>query len=480
MKNETPLLTKILEYIQRGITGFHTPGHQQGKGCGDKFRGLMQANSLQMDLTELPGLDNLKAAEGCIAESQRLAAQLFGAEKTHYLVNGSTVGIQAALLAINKPGEKVIIARNSHVSVVNGLVLSGGIPVLAPVEIENEWGFPLGISIENLRSVLKSNSEAAAVLLTNPEYRGTGIDIALAIKLIAESNHPLIVDEAHGTHLYFQEDIPLSAQKHTPDIVVHSAHKTLAALTQASMLHVNNKKWSNSIQFALDILQTTSPSYLLMASLDSVQEQMRVKGKEMVSKVIEIAQYFRKEIGQISGYRVYETDEKKGWYQDKTKVLVSAADLGLTGWELASLLLDRYGIAVEMSDYFYVLFIFHFGHDHKDVNKTIKAFIDIRQYNKMNALKPLDCAVFLFKQNYQPFISPREVFNSPKEFIPLKQAKDRIAGVALVTYPPGVPFVWPGDILRQEHLDYFEETKQTQIKIQGISASGMVSVITKG
>jgi arginine/lysine/ornithine decarboxylase len=433
-----------------------------------------------MDLTDLPGLDNLRASSGCLAESQRLTAKLFGADNTYFLVNGSTVGIQAALLALNKPGEKVIVARNSHISVINGMVLSGGIPVLAPVEIESEWGFPLGITMKQLKSVLVSNYNASAVLLTNPEYRGTGIDIAQAIELIADLGIPLIVDEAHGAHLYFQEDVPLSAQRYSPDIVIHSAHKTLAALTQASILHINDKKWSAAIKSALDVLQTTSPSYLLMASLDGVQEQMWSKGKEMVGKVIEIAQQFRKEVAQLDGYRVYETDKNKGWYQDKTKVLVSAAELGLTGWELAAILLDRYGIAVEMSDYFYVLFLLHFGHEYEDVERTIAALTAIRQYKKEKTLQPLDRKEFIFDQNYQPIVSPRNIFNANKEIIPLKQAKERIAGEALVPYPPGVPLVWPGEILTKVHIEYFEEIKEQQIKVQGISANGMVSVIMKG
>lgn len=479
-RSKTPLLKKLLEYLQKGTVGFHTPGHQQGNGFGEEFCSIIEQYALRMDLTEIPGLDNLRAPSECLEESQILAAKAFGAYKTFFLVNGSTLGLQAALLTVNKPGEKIIIARNSHVSIINGLILSGGMPVLAPVEIEKEWGFPLGVSIDQLKSVWKNNSDAASIVFTNPEYRGTGVDINQAIQLIKSWKIPVIIDEAHGSHLYFQEKAPLSAQCCAPDIVVHSAHKTLASLTQTSLLHINNEKWADPIQSALNVLQTSSPSYLLLASLDSVQAQMSSKGKEIINQVIDIAQSLRWEIGKIGGYRVFEANEKCGWHNDITKVLVSAAGLGLTGWELASILHNKYDIAVEMSDYYYVLLIVHLGHTQMEIKKIIDALISIRKQFKTTPLESLQIPVSQSEQGYQPEVSPREIFFASKEIIPLKQAKGRIVGEPVVFYPPGVPLVWPGEVILQEHIDFIGELQHHKGKVRGNSLNSMVTVLTKG
>ncbi|MDD2433426.1 MAG: aminotransferase class I/II-fold pyridoxal phosphate-dependent enzyme, partial [Clostridia bacterium] len=245
---KSPLLKKISEYLKQSYFGFHTPGHQQGKGCGKVFQQYVQHALLKMDLTELPGLDNLRNPSGCLKESQSLAASLFGAVETFYLVNGSTVGLQAALLALNSPGGKVVIPRHAHISALNGLILSGGIPLIAPVRIEKTWGLPLGVSPEKLASLLRQEEHVELVLTVQPTYQGLGVAATLLNDVVKEKGVPHVVDEAHGAHLFFQKRVPLSLQKEQADIVIQSTHKTLAALTQASMLHVNNKRFVTPVR----------------------------------------------------------------------------------------------------------------------------------------------------------------------------------------------------------------------------------------
>lgn len=473
-----PLLNEISEYLKQAHVGFHTPGHQQGKGCAEKFKKLLEKFVLQMDLTELPGLDNLKNPSGCLRESQRLAADLFAALETFYLINGSTVGLQAAILALNSPGGKVIIPRHVHVSVINGLVLSGGEPLIAPVTVEKTWGFPLGVHLDKLVALLSQEESVDFLLTVQPTYQGVGLEAAKINKIIQEKGIPHIVDEAHGAHLFFQEKHPLSLQKEKADLVIQSTHKTLSAFTQASMLHVNNKKLLAPVREALNILQTTSPSYLLMASLDSVQFQMAAEGRLLVEKVLELADLFREQIIKIPGYAVFSAGTLPlGWYHDSSKVLVSAAELGLTGWELADILKEKYGIVVEMSDYYYVLFLVTLGHNQEDIKKAVTALRDIWQYERRRPLLMLEYPVSIYEQSVQIVLTPREVYYHKKEEQDITHVAGRICGNSLTVYPPGIPCLWAGQLIRQEQVEYLKWALAHNLNIQGLGEGGRVTVV---
>lgn len=477
-KARTPLIDQLSAHIRAARTGFHTPGHQDERGFPPEFLQLAGMRGLlALDLTEIEGLDNLREPCGCLKESQQLAAQLFGAEQTFYLVNGSSIGLQAALLAVNKPAEKIIVPRNVHISAINGLVLSGGRPVYASAEIEKEWGFPLGVAPEQLINTQKQHPDAAAVLLTNPEYRGVSADISRAINDLREMHLTVLVDEAHGAHLYFQDDAPLSAQRLQPDIVVQSAHKTLPVFTQASLLHVNKSKWKEPVQAALRVLQTTSPSYLLLASLDALQAELRERGRELTGQAAAAAGLFREKVSLLDGYRIYKAPREQGWLQDKTKVLVSAAQLGLAGWELAELLAGQ-GIIVEMSDYYYVLFLFHSGHTAQDAERAYTALKGIRAGRTRKPLVPWAISSAVFEQTVQPAVSPREAFFAPKETIRIKDAAGRIAGEAWTLCPPGIPLVLPGEIITAGQIEYILETKYIRNKAGGIPVNEMITVLS--
>jgi len=476
MKKSMPLITALSACIKQGNTGFHTPGHRQGRGCDLVYRRLMQKGALKMDLTEIPGLDNLKNPTGCLKESQELAARLFGAGMTFYLVNGSTVGLQAALLAVNKPGEKIIVAGNSHVSIINGLVLSGGIPVPAPVDIDPVWGIPLGIKEARLRELLEEHRDCRTVVLTHPSYQGIGGDICGLTRLARNRQLTLIVDEAHGAHLYFFKEAHFSAQKQKPDIVVHSAHKTLAALTQSSMLHVNNSELFSAVREALDVLQTTSPSYLLLASLDAVQGQMSAGGEALVEKAAELAETLRRAVRGMQGYQVYEARQEEGWFTDPLRVIVSAAGLGLTGWELASLLRTK-GIEVEQSSYGFVLFLINAGHSRYDIERTVRALDRLRACGKGSPLPSLDHSAGLEGEKREIVLSPRQVFGRLKEEVGLREAEGRMAGKPVTVYPPGIPVVWPGEVIRRRHLDYLRWASGCRLLIQGLSPDQKIQVL---
>lgn len=515
-KGYTPLLKKISEYLQHTRAGFHTPGHQQGKGCLAELRELFGTRALNMDLTEVPGLDNLQAPTGCLKDSQALAARLFGAQATFYLVNGSTVGLQAALLALNPPGGKVLIPRHAHIAVLNGLVLSGGRPVIMPVKVERKWGFPLGVSPRALSTFLskqEESGEAVRLAVTvQPTYQGIGFNAAKVRQYFAAQGISQIVDEAHGAHLYFQDKYPLSMQREKADLVIQSTHKTLAALTQASMLHVNKEELLEPVGAALHLLQTTSPSYLLMASLDGVQAQMAGDGASLVEQALELAAFLRRELACIPGYEIFSLEqssrfepssgfesfpgasflsagadkETDDWaqdddcYQDPTKVLVSAAGLGLTGWELAEILREKYGVVVELADYYYVLFLITLGHSKEDVEKAIRALREIRKEHwagggKRAPLKNLNTACY--EKPVDLVLSPRKVYYSMKEELNLHQSVGRICGAPLVIYPPGIPCLWPGQLIEKEQVEYLQWALQNGLQAQGLRPRQKLTVL---
>lgn len=474
---KSPLLNKITEYLQQNNLGFHTPGHQQGKGCSTIFKKTIAKNMLRTDLTEIPGLDNLKNPVGCIKESQDLAAELYRAKKTFFLVNGSTVGLQAAILAVNKPGEKIGISRQSHISVINGLVLSGGQPVVCPVAINYTWGIPLGTLPNEVSLFIEHNAEIKSLILTQPSYQGIGGNVFEINSIIAEKGITIISDEAHGAHLYFQNKLPLSAQQSKSDIVINSTHKTLGALTQASMLHVNRKALIKPVQRALDILQTTSPSYLLMASLDSVQDQMSREGEQLVQQTWELAEILRSHVRELKGYRILQDEIEEPWYKDPGKIVISAGELGLTGWDLARILQEKHKIIVEQSDYFYVLLLITVGHCKNDIVKVAEALKDICKYEGKKKLSVLNIPGKLYEEKPHLELTPRETFLKAKAEIPINESLGRIASEPLTIYPPGIPLLWPGEIINNQHLEYIQWARKSKLPIHGISAKGVISVI---
>jgi arginine/lysine/ornithine decarboxylase len=475
--HDFPLLNKLSETIARKTAGFHTPGHQQGRGISPELCRLIYREGLKMDLTELPGLDNLKKPLGCLEESQGLAARLFGACKTFFLVNGSTVGLQAALLAANKPGGRVALTRQSHVSLSHGFVLTGGKPVPVAVDIDETWGIPLGVGLERLKNFLAAEEKYDALVITQPNYQGVAQNAFLLSELCREHGVPLIVDEAHGAHLYFQEELPVSAQKAGADMVVQSSHKTLTAFTQASMLHVNTNKWIYSVEGALDILHTSSPSYLLLASLDSLQGQMRRAGRDIIAQTLDLAWEFRKRIPEITGYQVFDAGKIKGRFQDPAKLAVSPAALGITGWELADMLQREYGIYAEYSDYYYLLLVVTPGHDKNDLKILLRALKDLAGREKRNRIVSCGEYIAIYKEETPLVITPRQAYYSGKKAVAAGKAAGRIAGKPLTIYPPGIPLIWPGQVITKEHLECLKWAEEHGLPVQGLSADGMIEVV---
>ena len=304
---KTPLLDALRECANKHHAPFYTPGHKRGQGISQRLADCFGSAVFKADLPELAELDNLFAPQGVIQEAQELAAAAFGAEHTWFLVNGSTCGIEAAILATCAPGDKIILPRNVHQSAIAALILSGAVPIFVTPEYDSVLDIAHSITPSSVATALKQHPDAKAVMMVYPTYYGVCGDVSAIAQLAHQHGIPLLVDEAHGPHFAFHPDLPNSAMAAGADLTVQSIHKVLGAMTQASMLHVQGS-WIDTerLSQSLQLLQSTSPSYLLLASLDAARQQMALQGEQLMSHTLQLADIARIRISQIPGLSVLE------------------------------------------------------------------------------------------------------------------------------------------------------------------------------
>ncbi len=323
-QTKTPIVETLKNLSQKSHAPFYAPGHKQGKGIPQPLTELLGTKVFPADLPELPELDNLFAPDGVIQEAQELAAETFGALHTKFLVNGSTTGIIAGILATCGNGEKIILPRNIHQSVISGLILSGAIPIFIHPEYNSHWDIPLSITPQSIAQTLAKHPDTKAVMIVYPTYHGVCGDIRAIAQEVHKYNIPLLVDEAHGAHFTFHRELPIPALVGGADLTVQSTHKTLGAMTQASMLHIGSNRIDlYRLEQALQMLQSSSPSYLLLASLDAARQQMALFGEELMSQTLELAKNARNRISQLSNYSVFELEGRSKKKEERNLTCLS-------------------------------------------------------------------------------------------------------------------------------------------------------------
>jgi arginine decarboxylase len=454
-----PLLETLRSLAEKPDAAFYAPGHKRGRGIYQPLADWLGNAVFQADLPELPELDNLFAPQGVIAEAQNLAAEAFGAEKTWFLVNGSTCGILAAILATCGPGDKIILPRNSHQSAIAGLILSGATPIFINPEYDPVADLVLSVTPEALESALKQHSDAKAVLVVYPTYHGICGDLAAIAQLAHQYSIPLLADEAHGAHFTFHPELPISALAAGADLTVQSTHKLLGAMTQASMLHLQGNRINpQRLALALQLLQSTSPSYLLLASLDAARQQMALQGTELMSKTLELSDRARAQIAQIPGLSVLQTPEspKPGfWSCDRTRLTVFVSQLGFSGFAADEILHQQLGVTAELPMLHHLTFIITLGNTAIDIDKLIQAFQHLAQLPPLSPLLP--CSPSLLLPCSPAPLTPRDAFFSPTETLPLEQTIGRISAELACPYPPGIPVLMPGEAIAPLSLDYLQQ-----------------------
>ncbi|AAO36752.1 aminotransferase class I/II-fold pyridoxal phosphate-dependent enzyme [Clostridium tetani] len=468
-QSETPLFDALMEYVNRQTIPFHVPGHKKGVGIDEEFKNFIGENPFKIDVTVFKLVDSLHHPTGPIKKAQALASDAYGSDASFFCIHGTSGAIQAMIMSVVKSGDKIIIPRNVHKSVTSGIILSGATPIYMQPELDKRVGIAHGVTPETVEKTLKENPDAKAVLIINPTYYGVATDIKKIADIVHNYDIPLIVDEAHGPHLAFNDTLPISAIEAGADICCQSTHKIIGALTQCSLLHVRSKSIDvNRVQQMLSLLQTTSPSYILMASLDCARRQIALNGKELLDKSIALSNYAREEINKIPGFYCFgkEIVGRPGVFAiDPTKITITCRDLGITGFELDMILSNQYHIQLELSDLYNGLAVGSFGDTKENIDALINALKEISKEYVNNENKKSDFIdIPAIPKQVQ---IPRDAFNSEKVVLPLKDSEGRVSGEFLMAYPPGIPVLCPGEIITQEIIDYIQKLKDTGLYVQG-------------
>jgi arginine/lysine/ornithine decarboxylase len=471
----TPLFDAIVNYAQSKKVSFHTPGHKHGDGIDRKFREFVGSKIFDMDLTLLEEVDSLQDPKTVIKEAQRLTSELYGVDASFFLVNGTTCGNHAMILSTCNEKDKIIVPRDAHKSVLAGIILSGARPVFIYPEIDDKLHLILNITPEKVEKALEDHPDAKAVLVTHPSYTGIASDIKKIEEIVHSKNKILLVDEAHGPHFHFHNMLPLSSVDAGADICVQSSHKIIGAMTQASVLHARKKRVDiEKIKDVLNLLQTTSPSYILLASLDIARMQMAIYGEKLLSKAIELAQEARKKINRIPDLYCIgpELVGMPGVHEiDLTKLTIITEKLGISGYEIAKLLDKKYNIQVEFATDNYILAIVSFGNSMHDMELLVHALKDIRnKYSKGT----LFSNYYLEMPSLQTdmVMTPREAMSFPTEMVDIKNSYGKISAQIISPYPPGIPILIPGERITKEICEYLLKLIDLGARINGQNIEG--------
>ncbi len=481
----TPIYNYLRKYAEEKNNIFHMPGHKLGKGVP----GELSHNLLQLDVTEIDGTDNLHYPEGIIKEAQELAAKAFGADRTFFLVNGSTCGVQAAIMTACARGQKIIVGRDSHKSVASGLILSGAEPIFVQPEFNDEFAISAEIKPESIENALRANPDATGVLITRPNYYGVCSDIERISSLVHSYGKLLIVDEAHGAHLAFSDRLPASALEHGADICIQSAHKTLPAVTQGAYLHVKgNRVHMEKLDINLSMLQTSSPSYIIMSYLDIARELMETEGREKLGQLIDINTQFTEEAEKTGIYKVL-SQQNLGIKTtlDPTRLVINISSLGISGYNADKILGEIYGTRLEMADYENLVAITTVADTQESLNRLLEALKSFlgheagqnRDYQgdyqgeiQRNIFKAF------WKQTPEAIkIQPWEAYSSEKEVLPLQACEGRVCAEIITPYPPGVPLFYPGEIITTSGIQYINDIICAGGKVNGIGNNNSIRVI---
>lgn len=468
-QNETPLFDALMEYVNRDTIPFHVPGHKKGVGMDKEFKDFIGENAFKIDVTVFKLVDSLHHPTGPIKKAQELAADAYGSDAAFFSIHGTSGAIQAMIMSVVNSGDKILIPRNVHKSVTGGIILSGACPVYMQPELDKQVGIAHGVTPETVEKALRENPDAKAVLIINPTYYGVATDIRKIAEIVHTSGIPLIVDEAHGPHLGFNDKLPVSAMDAGADICSQSTHKIIGALTQCSLLQVRSGRVAPyRVQQILNLLQTTSPSYILMASLDCARRQIALHGEELLDGAIELCNYARREINKIPGLYCFGDDilDSPGVFSlDPTKITITCRDLGITGYDLDMILSERYHIQMELADLYNVLAVGSFGDTKESIESLLNALREISKEYYGNSNRKSD---FIDIPSIPEQIQiPREAFNSEKTAVLLKNSIGMISGEFLMAYPPGIPILCPGEKITKEIIDYVQKLKDTGLYVQG-------------
>jgi arginine decarboxylase len=474
-QRDTPYLDAVLRYRRTGYTPFHTPGHKLGKGAPEGLRDLLGDSCLRVDVAMAGGVEDTRESTHLIRLAEDHAAEAWGSDRCWFLVNGSTSGIHALVLALCGPGDEVIIPRNAHKSMLAGLIFSGAVPVYLEPEIDESWGIPLTVSAEDARRALAEHPLAKAIFVISPTYNGLGSDLVAVAAAAHAAGVPFVTDQAWGPHLRFCPGLPVDAMSAGADAAVVSTHKLISGITQTSVLMARAERINLArLDSMVAMTQSTSPQVLMYASIDAARQQMATRGEELWRGAIEQARWARDQLNGLPGIRCLGEEAllRRGVASfDPTRLTISSSDLGHSGYELETALRDDYRIAVEAADPLNVVLNVTYGDSHADLAKLVAAFRDYegRRAGQAGGGGSAACTGLL---NHAPaftrqVLSPRDAFFAPSVALPLGACAGHVSAEMVTPYPPGIPVLGPGEAISDEIVAYLQEGAKVGLKVHG-------------
>ncbi len=482
LQKNTPIYSALIKYRKSNITHFDVPGHKKNKNTF--IAKALGEDIIALDANSTKELDMLSHPVGIIAEAERLLADAYGADNAFMLVNGSTFGVQAMILSVCSPKDKIIVPRNVHKSVINAIILSGAKPVFINPEIDYNYGIANGVKVDTVKQVIKQNPDAKAIFIINPTYFGVASDLRKIIKICHRHNIAVIVDEAHGAHLPFHPYLPDCAMKLGADLSTASLHKTVGSLTQSSALFHNEGLVDlDKVRSTINLMQTTSASYLLLASMDLARSNLALKGKKIFSRLLKKCAEAKARLAKVPGLSVISEDyidekDEHGIYDfDDTKFIIKVNELGLSGFEVYDIMKKEYNIQLELAESYVVLAVVGIGDTDESINKLVEAFEDIakRFYGKKEPFK-IEIADFFEKP--KTIVLPRDAYFSPKSTVKIDDALGQVCGESIMIYPPGIPLIVPGELITKKIItNYKYYMQQNCVFMSDDSQMGLIKVL---
>ncbi|WP_404452459.1 aminotransferase class I/II-fold pyridoxal phosphate-dependent enzyme [Virgibacillus necropolis] len=476
-QSQTPLFDGLLQHIEKNPTQFHIPGHKQGNAVDARFRNFLGRNAFKIDLINIEPLDDLHHPHGMIKDAHELAAEAFGADYTFFSVQGTSGAIMTMVLSVCSPGDKIIVPRNVHKSVTSAIIFSGATPIFIHPELDHKLGISHGITPTAVRHALEAHPDAKAVLVINPTYFGIVADLQEIVEVSHRYNVPVLVDEAHGVHIHFHDDLPLSSMQAGADMAATSVHKLGGSLTQSSVLNLKGDRVSHErVQTVMSMLTTTSTSYILLASLDVARKRLATNGFELVEGAIQLANHARNAINIPHLYCVgSEIIGSEAIFDfDPTKLIISVKELGISGYDAEVWLRENYAIEVELSDLYNLLCIITPGDTMDTINiletalkQLVNAKVDQRTTKEVTVSIP-DIPLLA--------ISPRDAFYAETEVIPFSKSSGRVSAESIMVYPPGIPIFIPGEIITEENIAYIQKNIKNGLPVQGLQDESLKTI----
>jgi len=465
LQDRAPVLEALKKFKTMRIVPFDVPGHKRGRG-NPELADFLGEKCLSVDVNSMKPLDNLCHPISVIKDAEALAADAFGASHAFFMVGGTTSAVQSMVLTACKKGDKIILPRNVHRSAINAMILCGAVPVYVNPQMDPTLGIALGMSVSDVARAIRENPDAKAVLVNNPTYYGICSDLRSITELAHAHGMLVLADEAHGTHFYFSDKLPLSAMAAGADMAAISMHKSGGSLTQSSFLLIGPQIHEGYVRQIINLTQTTSGSYLLMVSLDISRRNLAVQGPKVFDQVIDLVQYARDEINQIGDYYAYARELINGdsiFDFDVTKLSIHTLEIGLAGIEVYDILRDEYDIQAEFGDIGNLLAYVSIGDRPKDIERLVSALAEIRRNHKKDKTGMLEAEYI----NPRVIATPQDAFYGEKWALPIAATAGKVCSEFVMCYPPGIPILAPGELITQEILDYISYAKEKGCSLTG-------------